>query len=322
MQDVIEHDEPLVSVIVLTYNQVQTVGRTLDSVLRQAVDFGMEIVVADDCSSDATRAVVEEYQINNPDIIRLLPKAHRRRVVDNYFYALSQCRGQLVADCAGDDYWLDPKGLQRRVDAMLSDKSLAFVCADWVSFDSGTPDVFSEAIGRRYIPMDETLSGEGYIEPMLSSLHGLSIHLSTVVYRRSVLEHAMALREDMVYNPAFGSEDLPIILALLDAGSFRWIGGDPVLAYGLGADTVSSPADSLRASDYFLRAAGMIAALGDYYGVTRRCLSSVLSDKLNYALACALRSGNRRLQRKILSEAVRLHVKPSIKNRLRLLLNI
>ncbi len=321
MQDVIEYDAPLVSVIVLTYNQAQTVGRALDSVLEQTVNFGMEIVVADDCSSDATRAVVEKYQIRNSEIIRLLPKAHRRGVVDNYFYALSQCRGQLIADCAGDDYWLDPNGLQRRVDVLLSDSNPAFVCADWVTFSPVSPNVLSEIKGYRYIPTDETLSGKDYIEPMLSLLHGLPIHLSTVVYRRSVLEHAMVLRKNMVCNPTFGSEDMPIILALLDAGSFRWIGGDPVLAYGLGEDTVSSPADSERASDYFLRTAGMIAALGDYYGVSRRCLSSVLSDKLNYALACALKAGNRKLQKRILTETARLHVKPSIKNRLRLFLN-
>lgn len=321
-QDVIERDAPLVSVIVLTYNQAQTIGRTLDSVLRQDVNFGMEIVVSDDCSTDTTRAVVEKYHSRYPDIIRLLPKSQHRGVVDNYFYALSQCGGGLIADCAGDDYWLDPDGLQRRVNTMLSDRSLAFVCADWMTFDPGAPEILSDAIGCRYIPVDETLSGERYIEPMLSLLHGLPIHLSTVVYRRSVLDQAMALRKDIVYNPDFGSEDMPIILALLDAGNFRWMGGIPVLAYGVGADTVSSPADSLRASDYFMQAAGMIAALGDYYGVSRRCLSPVLSDKLNYALACALSAGDRRLQRKVLSEAARLHIKPSIKNCLRLLFNV
>ena len=45
---------PKVSVIVCTYNQEQTIARSLESILAQKTDFPYEIILADDCSSDST----------------------------------------------------------------------------------------------------------------------------------------------------------------------------------------------------------------------------------------------------------------------------
>ncbi|MDE6489151.1 MAG: glycosyltransferase, partial [Paramuribaculum sp.] len=43
---------PEVSVIVVTYNQESTIGRTLESILAQKCDFDFEIIVGEDASSD------------------------------------------------------------------------------------------------------------------------------------------------------------------------------------------------------------------------------------------------------------------------------
>ena len=43
----------MISVIVVTYCQEDTLGRTLDSILAQELDCPYEILVSDDCSSDS-----------------------------------------------------------------------------------------------------------------------------------------------------------------------------------------------------------------------------------------------------------------------------
>ena len=67
--------KPTISVIVVTYNQEATIGRTLDSILMQQCHVPYEIVIGEDCSSDQTLAVCEQYAEKHPDKIRLLANA-------------------------------------------------------------------------------------------------------------------------------------------------------------------------------------------------------------------------------------------------------
>ena len=54
-------NQPLVSVIIPNYNHAQFLKERIDSVLRQWFkDF--EIIILDDCSSDNSKAVIEEFK--------------------------------------------------------------------------------------------------------------------------------------------------------------------------------------------------------------------------------------------------------------------
>ena len=50
--------EPLVSIHMITYNQAPYIGQAIEGVLRQKVDFGVELVIGEDCSTDGTREIV------------------------------------------------------------------------------------------------------------------------------------------------------------------------------------------------------------------------------------------------------------------------
>ena len=63
-------DSPLVSVRCTTYNHIDSLGEALDSFLEQVTDFPFEVVVHDDASTDATAAIIREYEIAYPDIIK------------------------------------------------------------------------------------------------------------------------------------------------------------------------------------------------------------------------------------------------------------
>ncbi len=52
---------PKVSVCVVTYNQERYIRPCLDSVLSQEAPFPYEVVVGEDCSTDSTRSIVEDY---------------------------------------------------------------------------------------------------------------------------------------------------------------------------------------------------------------------------------------------------------------------
>ena len=60
--------ENLISVVVCTYNQEDTIARTLDSILMQQCHVPYEIIIGEDCSTDQTRSVCETYANKYPDL--------------------------------------------------------------------------------------------------------------------------------------------------------------------------------------------------------------------------------------------------------------
>ena len=59
---------PLVSVICLCYNHEKFVVESLNSVLNQSYS-NIELLIADDCSTDNSVLVIEDWLKNHPNII-------------------------------------------------------------------------------------------------------------------------------------------------------------------------------------------------------------------------------------------------------------
>lgn len=106
---------PKVSVVSTTYNQEAYVRQTLDSFVAQETDFPVEIIVADDASTDATPAIIGEYADRYPDLFRPIFRSENLGLNGNLIDALSSARGEHLALCEGDDYWVDPRKLSKQV---------------------------------------------------------------------------------------------------------------------------------------------------------------------------------------------------------------
>lgn len=116
--------EPVVSILVQTYQQKDFIGECLDSILMQETIFDFEVLVGDDGSRDGTREICMEYVEKYPDNIRLFLH-HRENQIKvmgeatsnfNAFYNFYSARGKYIAFCEGDDKWGDPLKLQKQVD--------------------------------------------------------------------------------------------------------------------------------------------------------------------------------------------------------------
>ena len=49
------------SVMMITYNHEQFIAQALNSILAQRVNFDYEIVIGEDCSTNGTRAILEDF---------------------------------------------------------------------------------------------------------------------------------------------------------------------------------------------------------------------------------------------------------------------
>lgn len=109
--------DPVVTVLVATYNQQDTIARCLDSVVHQRADFGIRIVVVDDASTDGTAAIVAEYAKRDARIVPVLRTENRY-----YKGKLSDQMWRLDTEfwilLEGDDYWTDERKLALQVEAL------------------------------------------------------------------------------------------------------------------------------------------------------------------------------------------------------------
>lgn len=114
-----EKNKIKLSVGVITYNQESTIRQTLDSILAQKGDFDLELVIGEDCSTDNTLAICQEYakrqMTNDKCQIILLPNTHNLGIMGNFSRVMKACTGEFVGICAGDDYWCDEYKLQKQL---------------------------------------------------------------------------------------------------------------------------------------------------------------------------------------------------------------
>jgi len=105
-----------ISVIVTSYNHEKYIMQCLESILKQKGDFQAEVIVGDDCSTDNTRKIIEEFRKRYPSMISVLPLEKNLGVTKNLKRCLDACSGEYIAICEGDDYWTDENKLQKQKD--------------------------------------------------------------------------------------------------------------------------------------------------------------------------------------------------------------
>lgn len=93
----------------------------------QKTDFAFELIIGEDCSTDGTRKIAQDFQAKYPEVVRLLTPESNLGVGRNTVACLNACKGEYVTFCEGDDFWIDPNKLARQV-RLLDEQSGAAMC--------------------------------------------------------------------------------------------------------------------------------------------------------------------------------------------------
>jgi glycosyltransferase involved in cell wall biosynthesis len=102
---VLREKTPKVSVCVITYNQEKYIRQCLQSIVDQETDFDFELIVGDDCSTDGTRAIVQEFAERYPEIVKpIYQEKNIGRGCHNYLTVHQTAIGEYVAHVDGDDW--------------------------------------------------------------------------------------------------------------------------------------------------------------------------------------------------------------------------
>jgi glycosyltransferase involved in cell wall biosynthesis len=290
------NEAPRLSVCLVTYNQEFFIERAIESVIAQQTAFAFELVIGEDCSTDGTRAICEQYRDKYPDIIRLLPSDRNLGLKENFLRTFRACRGEYIAYLEGDDYWLSDNKLQMQADMLDSDREVSLVhtnCRVW--------DVLNNRIYDRWTPVDGVCVREKNIGlvNVIAEFEGRfrQVKTSSCCYRRALLEEILEEDEFAFRNPEFPTQDFQLFLELSMKGRFAFIAEEMTMV-GL-HNSLSAAADDEQRIAYRLG----FYKIGIYYirkyALPQKAMQIWVRKQLNYLLNKAFRYGDERLARTV-----------------------
>ena len=207
----------------ITYNHELFIQEAIEGVLMQECDFKIELIIANDFSTDKTDEIIKNIIQKHPNgsWIRYIRHEQNLGMMPNFIDAISKCTGEFIALCEGDDYWTDPLKLQKQVDLLESNKNLV-ACHHWQK-----NAIFKDG---EYVEVDSPKVGHGYYPQPISKVvdifsNKIRIKTRTVMFRNVINDFFFP---DWFYNVAFG--DVPLSLLLGEYGDFGFI-DEPMAVY-------------------------------------------------------------------------------------------
>lgn len=165
----------MVSIQCLVYNHEPYLRQCLDGIVMQKTNFRFEAIVHDDCSTDGSRKIIEEYADKYPDIIKPIYETENQYSKnDGSLRKIVNARliGKYIALCEGDDYWIDPLKLQKEVDYLEShlDVGMCFTNFDVKYEETGIIKIsaltnYQDQYPHQY-DLKQWIAHPGYIGPM------------------------------------------------------------------------------------------------------------------------------------------------------------
>ena len=209
---------PVVSVRCITYNHERYIAKALDSFLIQKTDFPFEVVVHDDASTDRTADIIRGYVAKYPKIIKPIYEKENqyskhddslRKIVD------SACKGEYIAYCEGDDFWIDENKLQKQYDAMVEQPECS-LCTNIVQCVSEKGLALKQQYPPRGLFNDNVVEQDDFAEALIAkSLY--PFQTCSYFLRKSLLQE----NEIFFDFPACGDDK--ILRLCLNAGKVYFI---------------------------------------------------------------------------------------------------
>ena len=137
--------EVMLSVVMTTYNHERYIAQAIESVLRQQTSFAVEIVIGEDCSTDRTLNIAQDYQSQYPEAIHIIRSEQNVGWRANYRRTIAAARGKYIALLDGDDYFTHRKKLQMQVDLLEAnpDVGMCYTRSERID-ETGTTTIYPE----------------------------------------------------------------------------------------------------------------------------------------------------------------------------------
>lgn len=130
-------NNPLVSVVVLSYNSELTILDTLESIKNQDYD-NLEVIICDDFSTDSTQVIINRWvDKNKSDFINIWINLNNinQGISKNMKIAISFCKGEWIKVIAADDI-LESTCISANINYINLEKNANFVFSNIKNFNN------------------------------------------------------------------------------------------------------------------------------------------------------------------------------------------
>lgn len=126
----IKSEKPILTIIVPTYNQENTLRNTLDSILKQDTKYPFIVKILEDCSTDSTLNICKEYVEKYPHIFTLKAQPKNTRCIHINKAMETEIQTPYFCFIEGDDYYINDKWIEKAVSFLESHKDYNTYCGE------------------------------------------------------------------------------------------------------------------------------------------------------------------------------------------------
>lgn len=120
-----ELSDLLVTVMIPCYNQAKELAKAIESALSQTYS-PLEIIVADDSSTDNTEEVVHKY-LSDKRLTYIKRPINIGRVANYHTLVYKDSLGEWLINLDGDDYWINNNFIKNAMDIVVNDPYLVLI---------------------------------------------------------------------------------------------------------------------------------------------------------------------------------------------------
>lgn len=178
---------PVVSIIMPTYNRGTFLPRTLQCILEQTFT-NFELIIIDDYSTDNTSKILEE--VTQTDVrIKCIRNETNLKVAHSLNKGLLLASGKYIARADDDDPWIDRDKLKKQVEFLEKNQGYVLIGTGAVVVDEKRKELF-----RYRVPVSDILIRK-------KMLFGSQFIHPSVVFQKSILE------KTGIYNELIGDAE-------------------------------------------------------------------------------------------------------------------
>jgi len=138
------NQEPLVSVILPTFNRAEILKKSINSVLSQTYK-NFELIIIDDSSTDETERTILEYQ-KKDSRIKIIRNEKNIGFVKSLNKAIKQSQGKYIARLDDDDFWSSSQKLEKQIGFLENNPDYVLISAGIIYINKYGEEV------KRYLP--------------------------------------------------------------------------------------------------------------------------------------------------------------------------
>ena len=225
--------QPLISVVMPTYNHEKSIANAIESVINQKGNIQIELIIGEDCSTDNTRNICKVYQQKYPKNIKLILNNKNIGLLPNYRNIFNICSGKYIAILESDDIWTDPYKLEKEVQFLEENPNYGLIHTNY--------ELYDEINNKKAIGNINTLPSGDIFIPLLKDRNHIAA--LTVCFRKDLFDKYINI--DSYIKEQFATIDYPLWLELSKYSHVKYL-PDITSRYTISPNSISNNKDVIK----------------------------------------------------------------------------